>query len=267
MPNATVNGVNLYYEEHGQGPPLVMVQGLGYSSRFWYKQIPELEKSFRLIVYDNRDVGKSEKVDENYEIKDMAEDCKGIIDHLGLQDVHLLGLSLGGYIAQQFALSYPEVVDKLVLVSTHYGGPEYLQATGDLWKEILDVEGLSLGEVYRKGFKYSVAEDFFTDEEDQIEKLVKMRVDEAQPPDAFQRQFQAGSNFDLQQKVKGIQAETLVLAGNQDRVVPPEFAEKLCDTIPSCELKTVDGSGHLIHLEKPAKLNSLILDFLGEDDV
>lgn len=263
MPKKQVNGVNLYYELKGDGPPLAMIQGLGYSSKFWFNQVPELKQHFQLILFDNRDVGKSEMVGEQYEIEDMARDARELLRELGFNQVHLLGLSMGGYIAQQLAAGWPDVVDKLILVSTHAGGPEYLEVTGDLWEEILDVEGLTEREIYRKGYKYSVSEDFFGDEE-VIEKLVDMRVEDAQPADAYQRQFQAASGFDMTNRLDQIKSDTLIIAGDEDRVVPTQFAEKLESDIPNSKLAVMDNAAHLVHLERPDRLNSLITDYLSD---
>ncbi len=263
MPKKSINGIDLYYEVKGDGPPLVMIQGLGYSSRFWFEQVPELQKKFELVLFDNRDVGKSEILDQGYQIKDMARDVKGLVDELDLGRVNVLGLSMGGYIAQHFALEWPGLTDKMILVSTHAGGPEYLAETGDLWEEILDVEGLTVREVYRKGYRYSVSEEFFADEET-IEGLIDMKVEDAQPQDAYQRQFQAASEFDLSDRLNEIEAETLIIAGKEDRVVPTKFAEKLKEEIPNAGLQVVEGAAHLVHLEKPEKLNSLVIDFLSD---
>ncbi|MBS3786769.1 alpha/beta fold hydrolase [Candidatus Bipolaricaulota bacterium] len=265
MPKKTINGVDLYYEVKGEGPPLVMIQGLGYSSRFWFNQVPELKEDFELVLFDNRDVGKSEIVDREYEMEDMARDVKGLIDELNLNQVNVLGLSMGGYIAQHLALGWPDLVEKLILVSTHAGGPKYLAATGDLWEEILDVEGLSEREIYRKGYRYSVSEDFFEDEET-VEKLVDMRVEDAQPEEAYQRQFQAASEFDLSDRLGEIETDTLIVSGEEDRVVPGQFAEQLNEGIPNSRLEVVEGAAHLIHIEKPEVLNSLVTDFISDSN-
>lgn len=265
MPKTTVNGVELYYEVEGDGPPLLMIQGLGYSSRFWFKQIPELKEHFELVLFDNRDVGKSEIVDQGYRMQDMAQDAKELIEELGFDRVNVLGLSMGGYIAQHLTASWPELVNKLVLVSTHAGGPEYLAETGDLWEEILDVEGLSEREIYRKGYRYSVTEEFFSNE-GEIEKLVDMRVEDAQPQPAYQRQFQAASEFDMTDRLGEIESNTLILSGAEDRVVPTKFGEQLEAGIPSARLEIVDGAAHLIHLETPEELNSMVIDFVSDSD-
>jgi pimeloyl-ACP methyl ester carboxylesterase len=110
------NGQELYYEVHGDGEPLVLVMGIGYDSSLWkLQQVPALSKQFRVVIFDNRDAGRSSRASREYGIADMAEDVAGLLDGLDIPRAHLLGLSMGGMIAQEFALRYPERLDRLVL--------------------------------------------------------------------------------------------------------------------------------------------------------
>ena len=110
--------MEIYYEEYGQGPPLVMILGLGQNVATWSFQIPELSNRLRLIVFDNRDCGKSSRCLEGYTTKTMAQDIIGLMDHLGIDQAHILGISMGGMIAQQVGLTAPERVKSLILAST-----------------------------------------------------------------------------------------------------------------------------------------------------
>jgi pimeloyl-ACP methyl ester carboxylesterase len=118
MPTAKVGEIELYYEEHGQGQPLIMVLGLGQNIATWGFQIPELSKHVRLIVFDNRDAGKSSRCIDNYTTESMAQDILGLMDHLGIERAHLLGTSMGGMIAQHVALMAPERLKSLILAGT-----------------------------------------------------------------------------------------------------------------------------------------------------
>ncbi len=118
MPKANIGDIQIYYEDYGQGPPLIMILGLGQDIATWNFQISELSKHLRLIVFDNRDSGKSSRSSQNYTIQIMAQDILGLMDHLGIDRTHLLGTSLGGMIAQQVALMAPERVNSLILAST-----------------------------------------------------------------------------------------------------------------------------------------------------
>jgi len=122
MPKAKIGKIQLYYEEHGNGPPLVMILGLGQSIATWGLQVSELSNHFRIIVFDNRDSGKSTRCTKAYTTQDMARDVLGLLDHLGIDRTHLLGTSMGGMIAQQIALLAPERIMSLILASTTTDG-------------------------------------------------------------------------------------------------------------------------------------------------
>ena len=122
MPKANVGDIEIYYEEHGQGPPLVLILGLGQDIVTWDFQIPELSNRFRLIVFDNRDCGKSSRCLDDYTTKTMAQDTIGLMDHLGIDQAHIAGTSMGGMIAQQVVLTASERVNRLILASTTFWG-------------------------------------------------------------------------------------------------------------------------------------------------
>ncbi|HIJ58314.1 MAG TPA: alpha/beta fold hydrolase [Deltaproteobacteria bacterium] len=118
MPKANIRDMEIYYEEHGQGTPLVMILGLGQDTATWSFQIPELSNRLRLIVFDNRDCGKSSRCFDDYTTRTMAQDTIGLMDHLEIDQAHICGTSMGGMIAQQVVLMAPERVNSLILAST-----------------------------------------------------------------------------------------------------------------------------------------------------
>ncbi|MCD6135718.1 alpha/beta fold hydrolase [Candidatus Bipolaricaulota bacterium] len=264
MSKARINGIDINYEVHGEGEPLLLIQGLGHSSEFWFLQVPEFSKHFQTIIYNNRGIGKSDKPNETYSIAGDALDAVALLDHLRIERSHVLGVSRGGYIAQELAISHPERVRRLILMSTHYGGPEYLEATRDLWAELFDVTGLSLEEIYRKAAKYLTSEAFYTSNPDMIDRMVAIRMANPQPAYAFQHQFQGAAAFDASRRVSQIDAPTLVIAGTEDRVVPMWLSEKLASAIPEAGFVPIDGAGHLSFIEQPELINKLVTDFLED---
>lgn len=124
MPTVQVSGIQIYYEEYGEGPPLIMILGLGQDTATWGFQVPEFAKYFRLIVFDNRDSGRSSRCEENYTTAIMARDTLGLMDQLNIPRAHLLGTSMGGMIAQHVALMAPERVISLILASTIASGSD-----------------------------------------------------------------------------------------------------------------------------------------------
>ena len=262
MSKALINGIDIYYEVHGKGDPLLMIQGLGHSSEFWFLQIPEFSKHFQTITYDNRGVGKSDKPNELYSIADDADDAVALLDHLQIEHAHVLGVSRGGYIAQELAISHPERINKLVLIGTHYGGLEYLEATGEMWSELLDVAGLSLEGIYRKAARYLLSQEFYANNPGVVDKIVALRMANPQPIDAFQSQLEGARKFDVVGQVKEISASTLVIAGTKDVVVPNWLSEKLANSIPSAQYVAIEGAGHLSFIEQPTLVNRTVLGFL-----
>ena len=123
MPTALANSIHIHYDIHGAGEPVVLIGGLGSDAYLWTRQIPALAQGFQVIAFDNRGAGASDKPDEPYTIPMFAADTAGLLDALGIEKAHIVGASMGGFIAQEFALTYPQRVNRLVLACTHFGGP------------------------------------------------------------------------------------------------------------------------------------------------
>jgi pimeloyl-ACP methyl ester carboxylesterase len=122
MPTAKVGDINIYYEIHGKGEPLVLIYGYVGHSGLWFRQIPTLSKKYRVIAFDNRGIGQSDKPDIPYTMAMMAADIAGLLDIIGIDAAHVFGISMGGMIAQHFALNYPQRVISLILGCTYCGG-------------------------------------------------------------------------------------------------------------------------------------------------
>jgi pimeloyl-ACP methyl ester carboxylesterase len=157
MPTVHVNGVKLYYETYGQGEALLLIAGIGYGTWLWAKQIPELSKYFSVIAFDNRGVGRSDKPDIEYTISLLASDAYELLRALNVERAHILGISLGGFIAQQLALDHPEIVNKLILCSTSFGGPNMILPKG----EILQFMAFGAGkETFQRGLELAFSPEY-----------------------------------------------------------------------------------------------------------
>jgi pimeloyl-ACP methyl ester carboxylesterase len=267
MPFQRVNGIQIYYEEYGKGDPVLLIQGLGYPSGMWFLQIPELSRHFRTIVIDNRGVGRSDKPDEEYSIALMASDATELLHALGIGKAHVVGISMGGYIAQEMALEQPDRLDRLVLLATTCGGPEYLELTKDLWNETAAFRNLPPDEMIRKGMALAAAPGFARKYPELIEQGVGVRMEILQPLYAFTRQAAAAFNFNSKDRAHLIRCPTLIIAGAQDRVMPLQLTQGLASRIPNVRFKVYPDTGHLIFLEKSREINRAIIDFLrGEDE-
>jgi pimeloyl-ACP methyl ester carboxylesterase len=267
MPFVKVKGIQIYYEEHGAGYPVLLIQGLGYPSRMWFQQIPEFSRRFRTIVMDNRGVGKSDKPDEEYTVGLMASDAAELLRSLGIPKAHVVGVSLGGYIAQELALNDSDLVDRLVLMATSCGSPRYLELTKALWDEIAKLAGLPPEQIIRQGMSFAVTEKFYRQHQEWIDRSVTIRMENLQPLYAFTRQSAAAMSYDSRDRAHRIRQPTLILAGAQDRVMPLVLTEELARKIPHAQFKVFPYAAHLLFLEEADAVNRVILDFLSGKDV
>lgn len=261
MPRAKANGIKLYYELHGSGEPVLLIEGLGYATWQWFRQVNELAGSYQTVIFDNRGVGDSDKPDEPYSIDLMAADAAALLRALGLTRTHVLGTSMGGFIAQKLALCHPELVRSLVLVCTSFGGPRSLPITQEALNSMQKIVGLTPEEAIRQGFQAAFSPKFMAQQPDLIDQLVSWRLAKPTPRFAWERQFQAGAAFDAENNLSQIQVPTLVLTGSDDIVIPPQNSVLLAQSIPGAQLITLSGGGHLFFMEKAAEFNHHVLDF------
>lgn len=279
-----VNGINIYYEVHGSGEPLLLIEGLGYSSWMWYKQVPILSKTHKVVIFDNRGAGNTDKPDSEYTIELMARDAAGLLKEMGIESAHVLGVSLGGYVAQELAISEPDMVRDLVLVSTNSGPGKlvtgkspFLNGFLKLWGFLPTAFDASRGPVrleyamsgeerMRYGLSLAFSEEYFKNNSDEIDRIMKWRLENPQPEYAWRRQLLAGIGYDSSLRSGEIKSRTLLVNGAQDRVVSPESALKLSKRIPDSTLVVLEGAGHLLFIERPEEFNAHVLGFLKDSD-
>lgn len=267
MPQANVNGVRLYYKTYGQGEALVMIPGLGAGHESWFRQLPAFKKRFKVVTFDPRSIGRSDRPKQPYGFRDLADDVIGLIDHLGIGMAHIFGQSLGGLVAQEVAIDYPDRVLKLVLVSSTVAGgdtnptnPELMEALGyaggtaevdfsklDTRRTMNTVIGMSFNSpLYRKALQF--LSRFF----------VKPEMF-----DGLSDQLRAIAGHNTIDRLHLIQARTLVITGAEDRIVSPRGSEVLADRIPNAKLVMVKGGSHGFNVEMTALFNREVLEFLG----
>lgn len=278
------NGVNIYYEVHGSGEPLLLIEGLGYSSWMWYKQVPVLSKSHKVIIFDNRGAGNTDKPDSEYTVELMAEDAAGLLGELGVESAHVLGVSLGGYIAQELAITRPEMVRNLVLVSTNSGPGKpitgkspflngflrlwgFLPAAFDGARRPVRLEyAMNEEERLRYGLSLAFSEEYFKNHSEEIDRIIEWRLENPQPEYAWRRQLMAGIGYDSRPRSGEIKSRTLLVNGAQDRIVSPESALDLSKRIADSTLVILEGTGHLPFIERPEEFNAHVTGFLGDPE-
>jgi pimeloyl-ACP methyl ester carboxylesterase len=259
------NGQELYYEIHGQGPPLVLVMGIGYDSSLWtLQQVPVLSTCFRVIILDNRDVGRSSTVSHPYTIADMADDLAGLVDALGIERTHVLGLSMGAMIAQEFALRHANRLDRLVLTGSGAAPARSAVDPISVWSWVKAND--ATGEVFGGQQLTSLFSTAFLRNREAVLQTSALLAANPYPmtPEAYQRQAQAYLNFDSLDRLGGIMAPTLVIVGEQDLVTPPWIAREVADAIVGARFEVIRGAGssHVVPIERPDEFNQLVSNFL-----
>jgi pimeloyl-ACP methyl ester carboxylesterase len=262
VPKAKVGDIQLYYEEHGQGEPLLLVMGLGASTLSWSGQIPAFEREFRVIAFDNRGAGRSDKPAAPYSIALFADDATGLLDALGIDSAHVYGQSMGGFIAQELALRHPQRVRTLVLGSTSCGGREAVAGSPEYVALFGLMNTLTPREAAERHLYLLYSDEFIACHHDALIERY-LREAELRPPlDAFGRQVQAAIQHDTFDRLPDIRCPTLVISGANDKAVPEDNSSILAERIPGAELVVLAGTGHGYLVEKAAESNAIVLEFL-----
>jgi pimeloyl-ACP methyl ester carboxylesterase len=251
----------LYYEETGEGEPLLMVMGLGTDHLGWILQVPEFSKHFRTITFDNRDVGQSKQADAPYEIADMARDALALADHLELDTFHLLGMSMGGAIAQEIALQAPDRLRTLTLVVTYAGGGDWAAERARLWSEIR-------GRIDRDThldwlLLFGMSEQFYESPEAIAYSKELMRANpHPQSAEAFQRQVEASGRHETRDRLGTISVPTHVVGAEHDTLVPVWKAKEIAGLIPGADYSEMPRAPHALNMERAQEFNELVLGWL-----
>jgi pimeloyl-ACP methyl ester carboxylesterase len=251
----------LYYEEAGSGEPLLMVQGLATDHFGWMLQVPELSKHYRVITFDNRDVGQSKQADGPYEIADMARDALALADDLELDTFHLVGMSMGGAIAQEMALLAQERLRTLTLVVTFAGGGNWAVERARLWSAI---RGLIDRETHLNWLLlFGMSEDFY-DSPERVEysKQLMRANPHPQPVEAFQRQVEASGRHEARNRLGQISVPTHVIGAERDTLVPVWKSKEIADLIAGADYSVMPGAPHALNMERPDEFNEMVLSWL-----
>jgi pimeloyl-ACP methyl ester carboxylesterase len=278
MPKAHVNGIDLYYESKGDGEPLFLIQGFAGGHRGWFLQTRAFAKSYRVIVAGNRGIGSKGHTEKGYTIKTLADDMIGLMDFLGIEKAHILGLSMGGIITQEIAIEYPERVMKVVLASTladadrpytdeeielifrHQRTPRMLEMFGLGEGEFkVDIETVDVmrffNTVTELGFNKNIYRFIIP-----FQRIYARRIG----AEAITEQLRAVMRCDTFDRLHKIKAPTLVTCGTEDRLISPISSDVIADRVPDSKLVKIEGGSHSVHMEMPRRFNKEVLDFLGD---
>jgi 3-oxoadipate enol-lactonase len=264
MPITKIGNIELYYEVHGNGEPVVLIHGLSMDCSTWFNQIPVLSQNYQVIVFDNRGVGQTDATNEGYSTEMMADDTVALLKFLNVDSAHILGFSLGGMIAQIIALKYPEAVKSLLLNATAAQFPAKAKHLVQTWLRMLN-ETVSLETRIREGFLWGYTNEFFEDDET-VMASVNLAIDHPYPLSAkgFAGQIAALMKHNTRSQISQISAPTLVLMGKDDIFIPIEFSEELAVRIPKARLVILERGGHNCWMEFPELFNQAVMQFLEE---
>jgi pimeloyl-ACP methyl ester carboxylesterase len=253
--------MQLYVEEHGDGPPLLLLTGLGYAVWSWQRQLPDWSKRFHCIAVENRGTGRSPKPPGPYTIEELADDAA---EALAGRRAHVAGFSMGGYIAQTLALRHPELVDRLVLVCTATGGDALTPTpaeTTSLWEANA---GRPPEEFARATMPLSFRPGWVDEHPEEFEALLADRLEYPTPPECWSAQYAACLEWTARiVTLEEIEAPTLVVHGSADRILPYENGVEVARRIPGSHFERFEGGGHLLFLESPERFNPLVAGFLS----
>jgi 3-oxoadipate enol-lactonase len=264
MPIAKVGDINLYYEVHGKGEPLVLIMGYRASNIGWFLIQDKLASEHRVIVFDNRGTGRSDKPEIPYTTKMMAADVAGLLDVLGIGSANVFGHSMGGMIAQEFALNYPDRLNTLILGGTTCGGSRAVPATAETMAFLFDPElaKLPVEARIRAMIPWVWNKEFVDNNPAVIERFVTLGSEYPTPPHTMVSQGNAIMTHDTYDRLPDIKAPTLVIAGSKDRSVPSENSKLLASRIPNAEVAIIENAGHEYFDDSTEKASKIILDFL-----
>lgn len=262
MPRVRVGDIEIYHEIHGQGEPLLLIMGLGSDLAGWMFQVLEFSKHYRVVAFDNRGVGRTDAPDVPYSIEMMADDAAGLMDALDMESAHVLGISMGGFIAQGLAMRRLRRVRSLILAATG----THIDARGafqlDVWRRLIELGGDR--ELYvRESLPWLFTDGMFENGR-VVESMIKMRLSYpyTQPAYAYARQAGACLSFDSRGRLGSITAPALVVAGEKDGLFPPERSTELAGGIRGAELVVLEEGAHGFPIEIPEVFNGTVLSFL-----
>ena len=259
----TLNGdVRIAYEVIGAGEPLIFIHGLGYDRRGWGPLPHLLAEDFQVVLFDNRGVGDSDVPEGPYSVPQLAADALAVLDAAGMEQAHIFGVSLGGFVAQEIVLRHPERVRKLVLASTMAGGSNAYPMPARGLEAFGRFPTMEREAGLRLMVEISLGDHGVQERPELVEEIFQYRLERAPTLAGWQAQAAAAMVFDSYERIATIGVPTLVLQGSADNVIDPRNADTLAQLIPGARLEVVADRGHLLVWEEGALLAPIVKEFL-----
>jgi 3-oxoadipate enol-lactonase len=255
-------GAKIYWDEEGQGAPILLIMGLGYPSQMWYRTRPLLAQRFRTIAFDNRGVGRSDVPAGPYPIPLMASDAAAVLDAASVESAHIYGISMGGMIAQEFALRYPNRVRSLILSCTSAGGPNAVRAEPEVTQLVLARGQMAPSEAAEAAIPFIYNPET---PRARIDEDLAVRKEWFPRPEAYMNQLKGIFTWEAFSRLGQIKAPTLVIHGDADRLVPPGNGQLIAARISNAKLVLIANAGHIFWTDQPEAAWRAVRDFLAEN--
>jgi pimeloyl-ACP methyl ester carboxylesterase len=264
LPETIFKDLKIHWESYGEKEPLLLISGVGGGTWTWEEGIEAWSPYFRVIVFDNIGAGRSSMPDRPYTMAEMADHAAAVLDAAGVEHAGVLGLSMGGMIAQELTLRHRKRVRRLALGSTHCGVSRRIPPDPNIIKQFADNNGLSPEEIFDKNLLLLVTPRFLKKGSDVLKRYKERELKAPFQPDyALNRQLGAIAGFDACARIHKIHVPTLILTAELDKLVPPENGRMLSDRIPGAVEKSFPDAGHLIHLECAREFHETVMRFFS----
>src|SRR5262245_49698896 len=262
MQRARINGVELAYDVQGSGAPFVMIHGAQGDQSMFTAIVPTFTDQFRVLTFDQRGSGLSEKPDMAYSMAMFADDTAALMDHVGFPSAHILGVSMGGMIAQEFVLRHPQKTKSLVLGCTTPGGPKSVSLGGGALARAYSTQPLSAEERGRLLAEACFTKGYIERHPEVIPAMIEARRQRPIDPVALGHRMKAAYAHDTYDRLPQITCPTLVITGKDDALISWENSRILAERIPSAKLVLLEPAGHCFWMEQPEQSREAIVAFL-----
>lgn len=260
MPILHLDGFDMHYEAHGNGPPLLLVSGLGGLADYWRPQVAEYARHFTVVIHDHRGMGSSTHDPMDYSVAQMADDVVQLMDALDIDRAHIVGHSTGGAIGQVLALDRPERIERLVLYATWTRADPFMRRVFESRMTLLEKAGPA---AYVHGTAALVFPPWWIDEHaEAIEEADRRTLARFPPPGIVLSRCAAILAFDRSADLHRVAAPTLVVCAEDDYLTPAYFSREIASLVPGAELRLMPRGGHVCSQTMPEEFNSIVLPFL-----
>lgn len=263
MPTINTNEAEVYFQSQGTGDPLVLIPGFASGAWSWGWQINVLSQMFKVVTFDPRGISRSSAAySEQLSIELIADDIAAILDSIDAETANILGISFGGFVAQEFALKYPDRIRKLVLASSSFGGKNHVAPAMPVLAAFASIEGMNSAERIRQYLTMAFTPEFVASNPETVDEFCRLRGENVVPEKVYLGQLRSAMAFDSESRLRQIATDTLIVSGDADVIVPFQNSINLAAAIPNARLEIITHGGHMAFVEQASEFNDIVTQFL-----